>query len=81
MLPSPLPIQLCCMFMQKRGGEVVLNSYYGMLITCFQCFHKVLLDHMMPSVFQLIVGNYTGMDSLGNGWHYPNSLFAINIME
>lgn len=51
--------------MQKRVGEVALNSYLGMLITCLKCFHKVLLDHTMPSVLQLIVVNYTGMNSLG----------------
>lgn len=58
-------IQLCCVFMQKRVGEVVLSSYLGMLITCLKCFYKVLLDHTMPSVLQLIVVNYTGMNFLG----------------
>lgn len=61
----PTQIQLCCVFMQKGAGGVVLNSYLGMLITCLKCFQKVLLDHTMPSVLHLIVVNYTGMNSLG----------------
>lgn len=78
---SPSQIQLCCVFTQKRVGEVASNSYLGMLITCLKRSHKVLLDHTMPSVLRLIAVNYTGMNSWENGWHYSSGLFAIKIME